>query len=131
MIRWAMVIALALAASLAHAQTNAPPATARRGPVPGFVDPGPVTPPAPQDPLAAERPARLRAQARVMAPIEGTEVMPHSNLGILKGDLVSVERLLGIGEDRPPWLVRRWRKLSERFVGPTNVTLVSTNRTGG
>ncbi len=131
MIRWGMAIALALAASLVPAQTNAPPTVARRGPVPGFVDPAPVTPPVPLDPLAAERPARLRAEAKVMAPIERTEVMPHSNLGILKGDLVSVERLLGIVEDRPPWLVRRWQRLSERFIGPTNITGVSTNRSGG
>jgi len=131
MIQWGIVLALALAASLAHAQTNAPPATSRRGPVPGFVDPSPMMSPAPQDPLAAERPARLRAEARVMAPIERTECMPHSNLGILKGDLVSVERLLGVGDDRPPWLVRRWRRLSERFVGPTNITMISTNRGGG
>jgi hypothetical protein len=131
MIRWGMAIALALAASLVPAQTNAPPATARRGPVPGFVDPSPVMAPVPLDPLAAVRPARLRADAKVMAPIERTEVMPHSNLGILKGDLVSVERLLGIAEDRPPWLVRRWRRLSERFVGPTNITMISTNRAGG
>ena len=131
MIRCAIALAMVLAASPAPAQTNAPPATARRGPVPGFVDPSPVMPPVPMDQLAAERPARLRAEAKVMAPIERTEVMPHSNLGILKGDLMSVERLLGVGEDRPPWLVRRWRRLSERFVGPTNVALVSTNRAGG
>lgn len=65
------------------------------------------------DPLYSSSPGVVSNLARSVGVVDSWEVVPHSNLGILRGDLKALERSID-PEVRPEWLIERYRRLAER-----------------
>lgn len=81
------------------------------------------------DPLYASSPGVVSNLAHSVGVVDSWEVVPHSNLGILRGDLKALERSID-PEVRPEWMIERYRKLAERRKPrpPQSVTVTNAGR---
>lgn len=93
-----------------------PKTPAKRTPLPKFRDDLLLDDPARReliDPLYSSSPGVVSNLARSVGVVDSWEVEPHSNLGILRGDLKALEHSID-PEVRPEWLIERYRRLAER-----------------
>lgn len=80
-----------------------------------FVDPLVTnTPAATYLPSGMAAPEALRRRAAAQGKIESLNASPHSNVGILSGDLKHADRLIA-PLHYPEWAMRRWEVLAERI----------------
>lgn len=79
------------------------------------------------DPLYASSPGVVSNLARSVGVVDSWEVVPHSNLGILRGDLKALERSID-PEVRPEWLIERYRRLAARKSPKPAVTVTNAGR---
>lgn len=92
-----------------------------------FVDPLVTnTPAASYLPSGMAAPEALRRRAAAQGKIEALGASPHSNVGILSGDLKYADRLID-PEHYPEWQMRRWETLASRIFRPTDGPSVTTN----
>lgn len=74
----------------------------------------------PDPPLRVDLPddstARLQREARALATLEKIKPMPHSNIGILYGDLKNDRRATGtLTGPPPPWALQRLESIAARL----------------
>lgn len=72
--------------------------------------------------------ARLKREARAMAVIEAAKPMPHSNIGILYGDLRGDRRATGtLDTIPPPWALKRLEAIAARLQVSTSAGAVTNS----
>lgn len=76
-------------------------------------------------PSGMAAPEALQRRAVAQGKVESLNASPHSNVGILAGDLRHTERIID-PKYYPEWAMRRWEALRDRLF-PTNSALVVTN----
>lgn len=92
-----------------------------------FVDPLVTnTPAATFLPSGMTAPDALRRRAAAQGRVESINASPHSNVGILSGDLRHADRLID-PKHYPDWAMRRWEALAARLF-PSNSAVTVTNR---
>lgn len=107
--------------------TNALPRVANR--LPQFVDPLVTnTPWQVFLPSGMAAPEALRRKAAAQGRVESLGASPHSNVGILAGDIRRAERLID-PKYYPEWAMRRWEALASRLF-PSNSSVTVTNGGG-
>ena len=79
------------------------------------------------DPLYSSSPGVVSNLARSVGVVDSWELVPHSNLGILRGDLKALERSID-PEVRPEWLIERYRRLALRKSPKPAVTVTNSGR---
>lgn len=98
------------------AHETKPKTPAKRTPLPKFRDDLLLDDPGRReliDPIYSSSPGVVSNLAGSVGVVDSWEVVPHSNLGILRGDLKALERSID-PEIRPEWLIQRFQRLAER-----------------
>ncbi len=121
-----LLAVLILLAPLARGQTNA--VSARPIRPPQFRDELLLSDPVRReaiDQIYSSSPAAISNLAVTVGIVDGIEAMPHSNAGILKGDIKSTERLID-PLVRSEWIIEAYRKLARRLSQKPSVTITNS-----